>query len=86
MVVFSLANLASLREAKMILKSLSLSGELNSKAVILVGNKTDLVRAREVLIDGNTHSTIENSDHSLLQMHAHWPLHTAVNMLKLAQL
>ena len=55
MVVFSLANLASLREAKMILISLSLSGELNSKAVILVGNKTDLVRAREVLIDGNTH-------------------------------
>ena len=83
--MFSVANFASLREAKMILKSLSLSGELNSKSVILVGNKTDLVRAREVLIDGNISSTNANSNHSLLQMHAHWPLLTTVNMLKLAQ-
>ena len=59
LVVFSVANLASLREAKMILKSLYLSGELNSKSVILVGNKTDLVRAREVLIDGNINSPMQ---------------------------
>ena len=87
LVVFSVANLASLREAKMILISLSLSRELNSKAVILVGNKTDLVRAREVLIDGNIFvPKIVNSTHSLSQIHAHWPLLMTVNMLKLAQL
>ena len=34
------------------LKSLWQSGHLNTKAVIVVGNKTDLVRAREVPIDG----------------------------------
>ena len=47
-----MTDLHSLKKAEEILKNLLLSTEMNSKAVILVGNKTDLVRAREVLIDG----------------------------------
>ena len=52
MVLYSLTDPKSLRKAEETLKNLSLLGEINTKAVILVGNKTDLVRAREVLIDG----------------------------------
>ena len=51
-VLYSLTDAKSLRKAKETLKNLALLGEMNTKAVILVGNKTDLVRAREVLIDG----------------------------------
>ena len=46
-----MTDLHSLRKAEEILKNLWLSTEMNSKAVILVRNKTDLARAREVLID-----------------------------------
>ena len=52
LVVFSLTNPVSLREAELILQKLWQSGDLNTKAVIVVGNKTDLVRTREVAIDG----------------------------------
>ena len=52
LVVFSLTNPVSLREAEQILQKLWQSGDLNTKAVIVVGNKTDLVRTREVAIDG----------------------------------
>ena len=52
LVVFSVTDLDSLREGETLLKSLWQSGHLNTKAVIVVGNKTDLVRAREVPIDG----------------------------------
>ena len=43
---------ASVKDAEDILEDLWKSGDLNHKAVILVGNKTDLVRTREVHIDG----------------------------------
>ena len=51
-IVFSVTEKESLNEAKEILEDLWQSGDLNTKAVILVGNKTDLVRTRQVPIDG----------------------------------
>ena len=53
-VVFSLTEQASLATAKTILHNLSQVRDMASnKAVILVGNKTDLVRARVVPSQGN---------------------------------
>ena len=52
-VVFSVTEADSLKEAEEILHKLWQSGHLNTKTVIVVGNKTDLVRTREVPIDGN---------------------------------
>ena len=52
LVVFSVTDLHSLREAETLLQGLWQSGHLNTKAVIVVGNKIDLARAREVPIDG----------------------------------
>ena len=52
LVVFSVTDSATLREAEALLQSLWQSGHLNTKAVIVVGNKIDLVRNREVPIDG----------------------------------
>ena len=52
-VVFSVTENSSLKEAEEILQKLWQSGHLNTKTVIIVGNKTDLVRTREVPIDGN---------------------------------
>ena len=51
-IVFSVTEKESLNEAEEILEDLWQSGDLNTKAVILVGNKTDLVRTRQVPIDG----------------------------------
>ena len=51
-IVFSVTETGSVKEAEDILKNLWQSGELNTKAVIIVGNKTDLVRTRQVPIDG----------------------------------
>ena len=42
----------SAEEAEKVLEEIYKFGNLNSKSVILVGNKTDLVRTREVHIDG----------------------------------
>ena len=53
-VVFSVTEAGSLKEAEDILQNLWQSGELNAKAVIIVGNKTDLVRTRQVPIDGKS--------------------------------
>ena len=53
LVVFSVADTATLREAEDILYKAWKSGNLSTKVVIVVGNKTDLARAREVTIDGN---------------------------------
>ena len=53
LVVFSVADTATLREAEDILYKAWKSGNLSTKVVIVVGNKTDLARAREVAIDGN---------------------------------
>ena len=50
--VFSLTSSVSFREAELIMQKLWQSGDLNTKVVIMVGNKTDLVRTREVPIDG----------------------------------
>ena len=52
LVVFSVTDLDSLREAETLLQTLWQSGHLNTKSVIVVGNKIDLARAREVPIDG----------------------------------
>ena len=52
LVVFSVTDLGSLREAEDLLQGLWQSSLLNTKAVIVVGNKIDLVRTREVPIDG----------------------------------
>jgi len=51
LVVFSVTDLDSLKEAETLLQGLWQSGHLNTKAVIVVGNKIDLARAREVPID-----------------------------------
>ena len=58
MVVFSLTNPASLRVAEQILQEFLQSGELNTKAVIVVGNKTDLVRTREIPVDGDDYQLL----------------------------
>ena len=52
LVVFSLTSSLSFREAELIMQKLWQSGDLNTKVVIMVGNKTDLVRKREVPIEG----------------------------------
>ena len=52
LVVFSVTDLGSLRVAEDLLQGLWQSSLLNTKAVIVVGNKIDLVRTREVPIDG----------------------------------
>ena len=53
-VVFSVTEAGSVKEAEDILQNLWKSGELNTKANIIVGNKTDLVRTRQVPIDGKS--------------------------------
>jgi GTPase SAR1 family protein len=64
-VVFSVTENSSLKEAEEILQKLWQSGHLNTKTVIIVGNKTDLVRTREVPIDGNyLYSSQGNESHS----------------------
>ena len=50
--VFSLTSSVSFREAELIMQKLWQSGDLNTKVVIMVRNKTDLVRTIEVPIDG----------------------------------
>ena len=52
MIVFSVTDPASLSTAETILQSLCKSGDLITKVVIVVGNKTDLVRTRTVPIYG----------------------------------
>lgn len=52
MVVFSLTDRESFDHIKVILDRLWQSGVLGFIPVILVGNKTDLVRTRQVPIDG----------------------------------
>ena len=52
MVVFSLTDRESFDHIKVILDRLWQSGVLGFIPVILVGNKTDLVRIRQVPIDG----------------------------------
>ena len=51
--VFSVADVDTFKEAERILEDLWRSGDLEHKTVVLVGNKTDLVRARQVQIEGN---------------------------------
>ena len=63
LVVFSLTSSASLREAELILQKLWQSGDLNTKVVIVVGNKTDLVRTREVAIDGEFFLSLIEKDY-----------------------
>ena len=63
LVVFSLTSSASLREAEVILQKLWQSGNLNPKVVIVVGNKTDLVRTREVAIDGEFFLSLIEKDY-----------------------
>ena len=52
MVVFSVTDKESIKEAAMIMEELWQSGDINTKSIILVGNKSDLVRTRQVPIDG----------------------------------
>ena len=52
MIIFSVTDAASLSTAETILQSLCKSGDLGTKVVIVVGNKTDLVRTRTVPIYG----------------------------------
>ena len=58
MIVFSVTDAASLSTAETILQSLCKSGDLGTKVVIVVGNKTDLVRTRTVPIYGKEKSLI----------------------------
>ena len=52
LVVFSLTDRESLEEARTVLERLWQCGVVGSLPVILVGNKTDLVRTRQVPADG----------------------------------
>ena len=63
LVVFSLTSSASLWEAELVLQKLWQSGDLNTKVVIVVGNKTDLVRTREVAIDGEFFLSLIEKDY-----------------------
>ena len=51
-VVYSVVSADSFREAEEILQYLWRTNSMTEKAVIMVGNKTDLVRARAVNIVG----------------------------------
>lgn len=51
-IVFSVVNSNSVKEAEEILQYLWRTNSVGNKAVILVGNKTDLVRSRCVNIAG----------------------------------
>ena len=51
-IVYSVVSVESLHVAEEILQYLWRTGSSNDKAVILVGNKTDLVRTRNVTIVG----------------------------------
>ena len=57
--MFSVTDDGSLQEAREVLNILWQSGSLASRAVILVGNKTDLVRTRTVPIDGRFSNIIK---------------------------
>ena len=52
MVVFSLTDRTSLEETKLILDKLWQGGLTGTLPLILVGNKTDLVRSRQVPVEG----------------------------------
>ena len=52
LVVFAVDDEASLRQAEIILSYLKSEDILRNQAVILVANKTDLVRSREVSSNG----------------------------------
>ena len=58
-VVFSLADSSSLDDSKMILDKLWQSGVTGTVPLILVGNKTDLVRSRQVSVEGEKDMTDE---------------------------
>ena len=58
-VVFSLADSSSLEDSKMILDKLWQSGVTGTVPLILVGNKTDLVRSRQVSVEGEKDMTDE---------------------------
>lgn len=51
-IVYSVVSAPSLQEAEEILQYLQRTNSINDKAVIVVGNKTDLVRSRVVNIVG----------------------------------
>ena len=53
LIVFSVASKESFDDAVNILKQIRKSPELRKKVVILVGNKQDMVRKREVKMEGN---------------------------------
>lgn len=58
-VVYSTADRASFRQAEQSLQALWKTDSIRSKAVILVANKTDLVRSRVVSTQGNIqHETV----------------------------
>ena len=57
-VVFSLADSSSLEDTKLILDKLWQSGVTGTLPLILVGNKTDLVRTRQVPIEGEKDTKI----------------------------
>ena len=58
-VVFSLTDSSSLEDTRGILDTLWQSGVTGSLPLILVGNKTDLVRTRQVNIDGEKEGKVE---------------------------
>lgn len=55
-VVYSTSDRESFQQAKMYLQKLWTDDSISTKAVILVGNKTDLVRIRAVSFEGKSHS------------------------------
>ena len=59
-VVFSLTDSSSLEDTKIILDKLWQSGVTGNLPLILVGNKTDLVRTRQVTIEGEKDMIVDS--------------------------
>ena len=59
LLVFSVTDSTSLVETEEVLQYLWKTGSINTRATIVVGNKADLVRTREVPIDGEMKNTTQ---------------------------
>ena len=82
--MFSLTDSSSLEETKIILDKLWQSGVNGSLPLILVGNKTDLVRTRQVTIEGEKDMIMEAGgfEEIFLQKRGVWPSDTESSMLR----
>ena len=82
-VVFSLADSSSLEDTKLILDKLWQSGVTGTLPLILVGNKTDLVRTRQVPIEGEKDKKkLRRCEEIFPQRRGSWPGGMVSSMLR----